>query len=72
MIVDSCSAPFRGLLGSLKSMLTTKHFGSQYELLCSDISVQTLRLRLWGQLVRTLVYFMPHNLLILYAGWIGS
>lgn len=41
------AAPFRGL----KSLLTTQHFASEYEMLCTELSLQQLRLRLWGQLV---------------------
>ena len=38
-------------MDSLKSILTSQDFGSEYEILCTELSVQWLRIRLWGQTV---------------------
>jgi hypothetical protein len=38
-------------MDSLKSILTSQDFGSEYEMLCTELSVQWLRIRLWGQTV---------------------
>jgi hypothetical protein len=38
-------------MDSLKSILTSQDFGSEYEILCTELSVQWLRIRLWGQSV---------------------
>jgi hypothetical protein len=38
-------------MDNLKSILTSQDFGSEYEMLCTELSVQWLRIRLWGQTV---------------------
>ncbi|KAE9373381.1 hypothetical protein N431DRAFT_504056 [Stipitochalara longipes BDJ] len=40
---------FGSCMDSLKSILTSQDFGSEYEMLCTELSVQWLRVRLWGQ-----------------------
>ena len=41
-------ALLRGCMESFKSILTSQDFGVEYELLCTEFSVQWLRIRLWG------------------------
>jgi hypothetical protein len=41
----------RSCLESFKSILTSQEFGSEYELLCTQLSTQWLRVRLWGESV---------------------
>ncbi|CAG8952154.1 hypothetical protein HYFRA_00000893 [Hymenoscyphus fraxineus] len=36
---------------NIKSTLTTQEFGSDYELLCTELSLQLIRFRLWGESV---------------------
>ncbi|KAF4635524.1 hypothetical protein G7Y89_g2590 [Cudoniella acicularis] len=45
----SFSALLRACIQNLKAKLTTSDFGSDYELLCTELSLQWLRLRLWGE-----------------------
>jgi hypothetical protein len=47
----SLVALFCGCMDSLKSILTSQDFGSEYEIFCTELSVQWLRIRLWGQSV---------------------
>ncbi|EPE31501.1 Ubiquitin-like protein [Glarea lozoyensis ATCC 20868] len=42
---------FLAAANGLKSILTTQDFGSDYELLCTELSLQSLRFRLWGESV---------------------
>jgi len=51
MAGDAFVTLFRGLMESFKSLLTSPKFGTEYELLCSELSVQLLRVRLWGESV---------------------
>jgi len=62
MAGDALVALFRGLMGSFKSLLTPAKFGTEYELLCSELSIQSLRVRLWGESVR----LPKHQLLVWY------
>jgi Prion-inhibition and propagation len=41
---------FEGVVESFKLLLTPS-FGSDYELLCTDLSVQLLRIRVWADSV---------------------
>ncbi|KAG4428307.1 hypothetical protein IFR05_016209 [Cadophora sp. M221] len=45
----SLGALLRSCMESFKSILTSQEFGSEYELLCTELSVQWLRVRLWGE-----------------------
>ncbi|PVH82851.1 hypothetical protein DL98DRAFT_652857 [Cadophora sp. DSE1049] len=45
----SLGALLRSCLESFKSILTSQEFGTEYELLCTELSVQWLRVRLWGE-----------------------
>jgi len=47
----SLVALFRGSMDSLKSILISQDFGTEYEILCTELSLQWLRIRLWGQSV---------------------
>lgn len=44
-------ALFRSCMDSLKSILTSQEFGAEYEVLCTEFSLQCLRFRLWGDSV---------------------
>lgn len=44
-------AVLRSCMESFKSILTSQEFGSEYELLCTELSTQWLRIRLWGESV---------------------
>lgn len=44
-------ALFRSCMDGLKSILTTQEFGSEYELLCTELALQSLRIHLWGNSV---------------------
>jgi hypothetical protein len=44
---------FTSCMDSLKSLLTYHKFGAEYELLCTELSLQALRFRLWGNSVST-------------------
>lgn len=41
----------RSCMESIKSILTSQEFGSEYELLCTELYTQWLRVRLWGESV---------------------
>ncbi|KAH9218688.1 prion-inhibition and propagation-domain-containing protein [Leptodontidium sp. 2 PMI_412] len=45
----SLSGLLRSCMESFKSILTSQEFGTEYELLCTELSVQWLRVRLWGE-----------------------
>jgi protein STE50 len=47
---------FHSCMDNLKSILTSQDFGTEYEILCSELSVQWLRVRLWGQSVGEVVF----------------
>ncbi|KAH7370677.1 hypothetical protein BKA65DRAFT_22153 [Rhexocercosporidium sp. MPI-PUGE-AT-0058] len=47
----SLGALLRSCMESFKSILTSEEFGAEYELLCTELSVQWLRVRLWGESV---------------------
>ncbi|KAJ5038804.1 uncharacterized protein L3040_006483 [Drepanopeziza brunnea f. sp. 'multigermtubi'] len=42
-------ALMRSCIESFKSTSTSRDFGEKYELLCTELSIQWLRLRLWGE-----------------------
>jgi hypothetical protein len=42
---------FQEMMESFKLLLTLQSFGSEYELLCTDLSVHLLRIRLWADSV---------------------
>ncbi|KAI9048180.1 hypothetical protein LZ554_007975 [Drepanopeziza brunnea f. sp. 'monogermtubi'] len=42
-------ALMRSCIESFKSTSTSRAFGEKYELLCTELSIQWLRLRLWGE-----------------------
>lgn len=44
-------ALYRGLMKSFKSLLTSQDFGTEFELLSTELSLQSLRVHLWGDLV---------------------
>lgn len=48
---------FQGMMGSFKLLLDLQSFGSEYELLCTDLSVHLLRIRLWADSVSLLDSF---------------
>lgn len=52
----SLGALLRSCLESFKSVLTSQDFGTEYELLCTELSMQWLRVRLWGESVCYLAY----------------
>lgn len=49
---------FHGMIESFKLLLTSQTFGSDYELLCAELSVQLLRIRLWADSVSVLYTFL--------------
>ena len=49
--MSSIAAIFLGCCNSLKSILASQEFGSEYELLSTELSIQSLRVRLWGESV---------------------
>ncbi|KAL2066102.1 hypothetical protein VTL71DRAFT_2173 [Oculimacula yallundae] len=51
IVMASLGALIRSCLETFKSILTSQDFGSEYELLCTELSVQWLRFRLWGESV---------------------
>jgi hypothetical protein len=52
----------RGCVGSFKSILISQEFGAEYELLCTDLSLQSLRVRLLGESVSGIPPFTLNNL----------
>ncbi|KAH7413235.1 prion-inhibition and propagation-domain-containing protein [Cadophora sp. MPI-SDFR-AT-0126] len=55
----SLGALLRSCLESFKSILTSQEFGTEYELLCTELSVQWLRVRLWGESIG--LHFDPNG-----------
>lgn len=50
--MSSVTALLRDCLQNLKAILTSKDFGANYELLCTELTLQWMRIRLWGESVR--------------------
>jgi hypothetical protein len=44
-------ALFRGMVEGFKSLLSSQAFGTDYELRCTGLSVQLLRIHLWADSV---------------------
>lgn len=53
----SIAAIFLGCCDTFKSILASQDFGNEYELLCTELSIQSLRVRLWGESVGRLKQF---------------
>ncbi|RDL38358.1 uncharacterized protein BP5553_02698 [Venustampulla echinocandica] len=51
MAASSVTSLVRESSNSLKSILTSQDFGSEYQLLCTELSLQLLRIRLWAESV---------------------
>jgi hypothetical protein len=51
MALDGFVGLYRGLIDGSKSLLTPRDFGTNYDILCSELSIQSLRVRLWGESV---------------------
>ncbi|KAH8674613.1 prion-inhibition and propagation-domain-containing protein [Tricladium varicosporioides] len=47
----SITTLLRDCLQNLKAILTSKDFGANYELLCTELTLQWMRIRLWGESV---------------------
>jgi hypothetical protein len=52
--MDQLSTLFQHVMETLKSILTTPDFGSEFGLLCTELSIQSHRVRLWGNMVGNL------------------
>ena len=44
----------------IKCILTTQEFGAEYEIVCSELRLQWLRFRLWGESVVNLPSSTSH------------